>query len=66
MESHDRYQRVPRSHVVLVSILALMVVQDATGDAPDRTIQGHAVVSTHDPAVQIRLPASATYVGADR
>jgi hypothetical protein len=66
MEDYDKVRRAPRSRVVLVSILALMAVRDAAGDSPNRTIQGHTVVSTHDPAVQIGLPASVTYVGADR
>jgi len=34
--------------------------------APDRIVKGSVVSSTHDPAVQIHLPASAQYVGADR
>jgi hypothetical protein len=46
--------------------MLLMVSQNAAADAPDRTIQGHVVVSTHDPAVQVRVPASSAYVGADR
>jgi hypothetical protein len=36
------------------------------GEMPDRTIQGHTVVSTHDPPVRIQLPVAATYIGADR
>ena len=34
--------------------------------APERKVAGSAVSSTHDPHVQIHLPESATYVGADR
>jgi len=34
--------------------------------APDRTVTKSVVSSTHDPQVQIHLPASAQYVGADR
>jgi len=33
---------------------------------PERSVQGNLLSSSHDPAVQIGLPASATYVGADR
>lgn len=52
--------------IVVTGALALLTAQ-ATGDpTPDRTIRGRTVVSTHDPAVLIRLPDSATYVGADR
>lgn len=51
---------------VVTGALALLTAHAAGGPAPDRTIRGHTVVSTHDPAVLIRLPASAAYVGADR
>jgi len=34
--------------------------------APERNVAGSAVSSTHDPHVQIHLPESAKYVGADR
>lgn len=50
----------------LMSILLLAAVHNAGADAPDRTIRGHTLVSTHDPAARIGLPASTTYVGADR
>jgi hypothetical protein len=52
--------------IVAASASALMSSHARAGDAPDRTIRGHTVVSTHDPAVLIRLPAAANYVGADR
>ena len=45
-------------------LLSLLPVY--AGDTPDRTQRGHSVFSTHDPKVQIDLPASATYAGADR
>ena len=47
-------------------VLALVTAHTTAAEAPERTIRGHTVVSTHDPAVLIRLPGSATYVGADR
>jgi hypothetical protein len=34
--------------------------------APDRKVSGSSISSTHDPNVQIHLPESAKYVGADR
>lgn len=34
--------------------------------APDRQVSGTAISSTHDPHVQIHLPAATQYVGADR
>ena len=34
--------------------------------APERKVAGSAVSSRHDPHVQIHLPESAKYVGADR
>jgi hypothetical protein len=57
--------RVP-SLIVVAGVLALPASHATADERPDRTIRGHAVVSTHDPAVLIGLPASATYVGADR
>ena len=33
---------------------------------PDRSVSDNTVVSRRDPAVQIKLPSSACYVGADR
>jgi hypothetical protein len=52
--------------VAVAGTLALMSAHAGAARAPERTIRGHSVVSTHDPAVLIELPASATYVGADR
>jgi hypothetical protein len=46
--------------------MLLMVSENTAADVQDRTIQGNVVVSTHDPAVQVRVPASTAYVGADR
>ena len=34
--------------------------------APDRTVQGSTLTSTHDPAVRITVPKSAQYDGAER
>jgi len=34
--------------------------------APDRKVRGSSISSAHDPNVQIHLPESARYVGADR
>jgi hypothetical protein len=34
--------------------------------APDRTVSGSSISSAHDPNVQINLPESAKYLGADR
>lgn len=33
---------------------------------PERTVAGHIVNSTHDPKIEITLPATANYLGADR
>ena len=52
--------------VAVAGALALMSAHAGAARAPERTIRGHTVGSTHDPAVLIELPASATYVGADR
>jgi uncharacterized protein YciI len=34
--------------------------------APDRSVKGNTLTSGHDPAAQVALPDSASYVGADR
>lgn len=52
-----------KATVLAAAILPLAAVAAA---ASGRTIKGHTVISTHDPAVQLELPASAHYVGADR
>ncbi|WP_158943675.1 hypothetical protein [Granulicella sp. S190] len=38
----------------------------APAKAPERTVRGATLVSQHDPHIQIDLPVSAQYVGADR
>jgi hypothetical protein len=55
----------------LRNILALVVVVawlwvPARAEQPERTVDNNAVTSLRDPKVQIRLPASAKYCGADR
>jgi len=52
--------------LIVLSVLSLMTARAAAAEVPDRTIRGDTVVSTHDPPVLIRLPASASYAGADR
>jgi|SRR5215469_1439725 len=49
--------------VCLLSLVILAATSQAA--APARNVQGHNVYSSHDPAVRIDLPASATYAGAD-
>jgi hypothetical protein len=46
--------------------MALFLVQAGSPEHPQRKVAGSAVSSTRDPHVQIRLPESAKYVGADR
>jgi hypothetical protein len=45
--------------------LTAVAASDATPVLP-RIVQGHTVVSRHDPKVKITLPSRATYVGTDR
>jgi hypothetical protein len=52
--------------LALSSILATAVLLAAQLPAPDRILSAHAIVSRHDPALRIELPANAQYVGADR
>ncbi len=52
---------------MLRSTLIFLTVSVFLGQsAPERKVAGSAVSSTHDPHVQIHLPESAQYVGADR
>src|SRR5215470_8988756 len=50
--------------IAAFAVLPLLLPWQST--APDRKVSGSAVSSTHDPNVQIHLPESAKYVGADR
>lgn len=45
--------------------ISLLALAPAQGDTPQRTVNGHTLVSSHDPKVEIGLPAAAAYVGAD-
>ncbi|HEV2109894.1 MAG TPA: hypothetical protein VGT99_00960 [Gammaproteobacteria bacterium] len=45
-------------------LLSLLPVY--AGNAPDRTVQGHSVISSHDPKTEIALPTAAVYVGSER
>lgn len=45
--------------------LAAFAASGATPASP-RMVQGHTVVSPHDPEVKITLPSRASYVGTDR
>jgi hypothetical protein len=46
--------------------LCFSVLLQAQTLAPDRTVSGHVLTSTHDPAVRVRLPEPVQYIGADR
>lgn len=47
-------------------VLALVPFFFSQASAPDRRISGTTISSSHNPNVEIRLPESAKYVGADR
>lgn len=49
-----------------LSLALACLAPQAHAQAPERTVSGHSVISTHDPKMRIDLPASAQYVGADR
>lgn len=38
----------------------------AQAQAPERTVNGNIITSTHDPEARIELPQSVVYIGADR
>lgn len=57
----------PASDLKSVAFVAgLFFLLPSYGDAPERIAHGHNVVSTHDPKMEIDLPADAKYVGSDR
>ena len=47
-------------------VAGLLCVLPAHGDAPERAVRDHSVISSHDPKTEIALPATAVYVGSDR
>jgi hypothetical protein len=57
-----------RIHSVLTVAAASLLFSTAMAadKAPERTVQGTTITSKADPALEITLPASAQYVGADR
>jgi hypothetical protein len=46
-----------------IFISALLASQ---ANSPERQVLGHTISSDHDPRMNIQLPASVQYVGADR
>lgn len=53
--------------LVVAALLALATMAGAAAaQLPERQIKGTTIVSQHDPAVSITLPASARYAGSDR
>jgi uncharacterized protein (TIGR02246 family) len=53
-----------RNRLLLVASLAGSLFAETT--APERKIDGNAIISERDPKLRIELPASVQYVGADR
>src|SRR5215471_20230608 len=49
--------------LLAVAVCSFLLLQSS---APDRKVSGSSISSAHDPNVQIHLPESAKYVGADR
>ncbi|QNJ99777.1 hypothetical protein [Dyella telluris] len=52
--------------MTLMSLVIACLTLPAQAAAPERTVSGSSVISTHDPKIRVDLPASAQYVGADR
>src|SRR5690348_15069359 len=48
--------------IILLAVFAGLAV--AAPEPMDRAVSGHAIISAHDPKVQIELPLSAVYVGS--
>jgi len=51
---------------ILATIFAIALPTTAFAKDPERKVQGTTLASTHDPALQITLPATAHYLGAAR
>ena len=51
---------------MLFSLTALASATLCAGGTPERTVQDNVITSQRDPAVRIKLPEFAEYVGADR
>lgn len=49
-----------------LSLVALALATAAQAADPERGVKGSSVYSAHDPTALIELPASVSYVGADR
>ncbi len=57
---------IAQSLALALGFMVLAMAHADAGLAPDRIAHRHSVTSTHDPKVQIELPVTATYIGADR
>jgi hypothetical protein len=56
-----------RKQILNIAFLcAFLCVWMAGQTAPERKVEGSLIISKRDPAVEIQLPKSAQYVGADR
>lgn len=52
--------------VAMLALLFSSLAFSAHALEPERTVTGHTVASTHDPRMQLGVPADAEYLGADR
>jgi len=59
-----RTRLAPLATALAASLLAFPASADTL--APERTVEGTTITSTRDPAITIKLPAEARYLGADR
>jgi len=59
-----RMRLAPLAAALAASLLAFTASADNL--APERTVEGTTITSTRDPAIIIKLPAEAQYLGADR
>jgi hypothetical protein len=57
---------IARPLLILALGLCSSICSPATAGVPDRKVEGHTVVSAHDPRAVIGLPGSAAYAGSDR
>jgi hypothetical protein len=62
---HSKIGRLPLFKQ-FVAVLLLSIYLVAQGAKPERKVDGNVIVSDRDPKVQIDLPKSVRYAGADR
>jgi len=54
------------NRIIIVLLFSSSLAAEAQAKAPERKVENNVIISERDPKVQIELPKSVQYVGADR